>query len=125
MENFADGESPSLWAVAGQFEIDLLDLRYSTAVSTTIDFDRRRYRHLEGEEYHRALASDGLEEASWIVAMSVDCVPDSLCEAFVKFFEDVGEAIWDGCQAIATFLEEDVVEFFNDAVALVGEWVSS
>ena len=124
MENFADGENPSLWAVAGQFEIDLLGLRYSVATSTRIDFDRRRYRHLEGENYHRALASDGLEEASWTVAMSTECVPDSACEAFVEFFEDVGEKIWEGCQAIATFFEEDVVEFFNDAVALVEEWVS-
>ncbi|CAB9504369.1 Inherit from bactNOG: repeat protein [Seminavis robusta] len=122
VENFADGVSPNQYGVAGQFEFDTVGFRWSVAVSTEIDFDRRRHLHLEGEDYRRALASDGLEKADWSVDVSMACAPDSLCDAIVEFFEDVGEAIWEGMQAIATFFAEDVVEFFNSAVAAVGEW---
>lgn len=87
LENFGDGVNPNVWALAGQFQIDLLDLRYSVALSTNINFDRRRHRHLEGGEYGRALATDGLENADYDVGVSFSCVPDSFCEAFVQFFE--------------------------------------
>lgn len=39
------------------------------------------------------------------------------------FLQDVGEAIWEGVQAIGAFFAEDVVGFINDAVDAVGEWV--
>ena len=120
MENFADGVTATKWAIAGQFEIEALGLLYSVAVSTEIDFDRRRHRHLEEEEYHRALASSGLEGSDWDVGFSVSCVPDSFCEAFVEFFEDLGEAIWSGMQSIATFFAEDVVG--KQKFVFLGEW---
>lgn len=107
MENFADGVTATKWAIAGQFEIEALGLLYSVAVSTKIDFDRRRHRHLEEEEYHRALASSGLEGSDWDVGFSLSCV--GICKAIAEFFEDVGEAIWSGMQSIATFFAEDVV----------------
>ena len=124
MRNFADGVSPTNWDIAGQFEVKGLGLLYSVATSTTIDFDRRRYHHLEVEEYHRALSSSGLAGASWSVSFSVSCAPGSLCQVFAKFFDDLGTAIWSGMQSIATFFAEDVVGFFNDAATLVGDWVS-
>jgi len=124
MENYADGVTPSLWAVAGQFDVDIVDLRYSVSVSTTIDFDRRRYRHLEGEEYHRALSSHGLEDADWSVSSYVRCVPGSFCEAFVEFFEDVGEFLLDGVKAIGQFFAEDVERLATAAYNAVVGWVS-
>lgn len=85
IENFADGVTPSKWALAGQFEASLAGLKYSVSVSSTIDFDRRRYRHLAGDEYSRALASNGWKDASFDASMSVIC--DGTCEAIKEFFE--------------------------------------
>jgi prolyl oligopeptidase PreP (S9A serine peptidase family) len=39
------------------------------------------------------------------------------------FLQDVGEAIWEGMQAIGKFFAEDVVQFAQNAIAAVGEWV--
>jgi len=121
-ENFGDGIDPNNWAIAGQFQIDIIGLRYSVAVSTKLNFNLRRHRHLDGEEYERALAASSLEKTDWDVGMSLRCVPDSFCEAFVQFFKDVGEAIWKGMQAIGTFFAEDVVGFIDDAINAIGEW---
>jgi len=122
MMNYADNIDPSKWAVAAQFEASALGLLYSVAVTTVIDFDRRRHLHLEGQDYHRALSESGLEKADWDVSFSVGCVPGSFCEKFVEFFEDVGEAIWNGLQRIGEFFVEDIKKFAEDAIAMVGEW---
>jgi hypothetical protein len=87
MENYAGGFDPNAWAVAGQFQIDLLGLRNSVSVATYLNFDTRRHRHLEASEYERALASQGLEESDWDVSLGIRCVPGSVCEVFVEFFE--------------------------------------
>lgn len=87
LENFADGVNPSLFNVAGQFEVEALGFLYSATVTATIDFDRRRHLHLEGEDFRRALAKDGLEEASWSVDTSMECSPGSACQAIAEFFE--------------------------------------
>lgn len=122
LENYADGQNSNMYALVGQFESDTVGFRYSVAISTNIDFDRRRHLHLEGEDYRRALSNDNLKNADWSVGLSMSCAPDSACAAIGEFFEDVGEAIYEGMQAISTFFTEDVVEFFESATAAVGEW---
>jgi hypothetical protein len=127
MTNFADvaERDASLWAIVGQFNFELLGLEYDFVVETTLKFDSRRRRHLleeTPEDYERALAEDGIANAAWDVSYSMSCVPDTLCEAFVEFFEDVGEAIWDGMVAIGNFFVEDLGKFASDAIAAVGEW---
>lgn len=84
MENYADGVSPTVYAFAAQFEIELIGFTYKVGTSTKIDFDLRRHRHLEGEALGRALAADGLEEADFDVVMEMLC---STCEAIEEFFE--------------------------------------
>ena len=87
MENFADGASPSVWGLAGQFEFEAIDFIYSVEVSTVIDFDARRHRHLQGEEFSRALSASGLQNADFDVSLSMRCAPNTVCEAIGKFFE--------------------------------------
>ncbi len=57
MMNYADNADPNKWRVAAQFESSALGLLFSVSVSTVIDFDRRRHLHLEGQDYHRAVAN--------------------------------------------------------------------
>lgn len=38
--------------------------------------------------------------------------------------QDVGKAIWDGMQSIATFFAEDLEQAFVKAINAVGDWVS-
>ena len=88
MMNYANDIDPNKWRAAAQFEVTLLGLQYSVSVSTVIDFDRRRHLHLEGHDYHRALASSGLEGADYDVHFDVGCAPGSFCESFVKVSQD-------------------------------------
>jgi len=122
MENYGDRVNPNIWNLSGQFALDLLGIRNSVAVTTQLDFDNRRFRHLEGEEFHRALASSGLKEADYSVSHSMSCVPDSFCEAFVEFFEDIGEAIYEGVKRIGAFFTEDIKNFANRAIEVLGDW---
>jgi hypothetical protein len=94
LENYADGVDPNLYAAAAQFEFDTVGFRYSVAISTNINFDRRRHRHLEGEEHSRALSNDGLANADWSVAFSMACAPNSACAVLVEFFEVRSRARW-------------------------------
>jgi hypothetical protein len=86
-KNYGDNMDPNVWTFVVQFAVDLLGLQYSAAVEWQVDFDARRYRHLEGEEFHRALEATSLDKAPVNTQMSISCVPDSSCETFVKFFE--------------------------------------
>jgi hypothetical protein len=86
-ENYGDNVSPNVWTFVVQFDVDLLGLRYSAVVDWQVDFDARRFRHLEGEEFHRALETNSLDKAPVNIQMSMSCVPDSFCESFVQFFE--------------------------------------
>ena len=57
MMNYADDNDPSKWKVAARFESSAFGLLFSVSVTAVIDFDRRRHLHLEGQDYHRALAN--------------------------------------------------------------------
>jgi len=52
----------------------------------------------------------------------VGCAPDSFCDAIVEFFEDVGEALWNGVQRIGEFFVEDIRKIAAEAIAMVGDW---
>lgn len=127
MQNFADSQARNadLWVIVGQFDIDAAGLRFSVAVDKTFEFDARRRRHLLEDSpavFERALQEEGLQDDKWNVAMEISCVPDTFCEAFVQFFEDLGAALWEGLQAIGRFFTEDLVNFANDVINAVGEW---
>lgn len=86
-ENYGDNMNPNVWNFAVQFETTVLDLLYSVVVDWQSNFDSRRFRHLEGEEFHRALASESIAEADVNTKMSIGCGDAGFCKAFVEFFE--------------------------------------
>ena len=82
MENWQDDE-PNRWLLVGQLAIEFAGLLYDCVVRTELDFDRRQHRHLEGEEYHRALTSAGLNGANFDIKCSTSCVA---CNEVTEFF---------------------------------------
>lgn len=125
MMNYADDNDPYKWIVAAQFETSLLGLIKSVSGSTTIDFDKRRHHHLEGQDYHRALASTGLDGTDCDVGFDVGCAPDSFCKAFVQ----VRGMLWSDARSIHNHVQNHCrtthccishstqLEFFEDVGA--------
>ncbi len=90
--------SPTKFAINGMFEFETIGFLYIASVATEVDFDRRRHRHLNGDDYHRALSESGLKNADWSVVFSARCPPDSGCAKLVEFFEVSGAGNLDSVE---------------------------
>lgn len=125
MQNYGDSESkdPSSYTLAGQFEASALGMVYSVSVTANWSQNNKDHRHLQGDEYARALQESGLMGAAFSAGAAIlGCEPDTSCAVIVEFLVNACSAIWSGLTAIGTFIADGIVYLLSGAIELLGNW---